>query len=64
LAHKKSLEALVRVLKDLRGNQELFGGVFILLFGDFRQFLPVIPRSTRADEFNACLKSLILATRT
>ncbi|GBP95665.1 hypothetical protein EVAR_67871_1 [Eumeta japonica] len=29
----------------------------ILLSGDFRQTLPVIPRSTAADEINACLKS-------
>lgn len=60
MAHKKSLEALNRTLKDLRGNQELFGGVTILLSGDFRQTLPVIPRSTAADELNACLKASYL----
>lgn len=56
MAHKKSLEALDRTLKDLRGNQNIFGGASILLAGDFRQTLPVIPRSTAADEINACLK--------
>lgn len=60
MAHKLSLEALDRTLKDLRGNQELFGGVLILLAGDFRQTLPVIARSTPADEINACLKCSIL----
>lgn len=57
MAHKRSLEALDRTLKDLRDNQNIFGGAMILLSGDFRQTLPVIPRSTVADEINACLKS-------
>lgn len=57
MAHKRALEALDRTLKDLRNNQYLFGGTMILLAGDFRQTLPVIPRSTAADEINACLKS-------
>ncbi|XP_026476423.1 uncharacterized protein LOC113382080 [Ctenocephalides felis] len=57
MAHKRSLEALDRTLKDLRDNQNIFGGAMILLSGDFRQTLPVIPRSTVADELNASLKS-------
>ena len=56
MAHKKSLEALDRSLQDLRGNSNTFGNALILLAGDFRQTLPVIPRSTPADEINACLK--------
>lgn len=60
MAHKKSLEALDRTLRDLRGNQRMFGGALILLAGDFRQTLPVLPRSTAADEINACLKSSYL----
>ena len=56
MAHKKSLEALDRSLQDLRGNVQPFGNALILLAGDFRQTLPVIPRSTPADEINACLK--------
>ncbi|XP_067129653.1 uncharacterized protein [Centruroides vittatus] len=60
MAHKKALEALDRTLKDLRGNGQPFGGALILLSGDFRQTLPVIPRSTPADELNACLKSSVL----
>lgn len=60
MAHKRSLEALNRTMQDLRGNERLFGGAFILLSGDFRQTLPVIPRSTAADELNACLKSSVL----
>lgn len=55
-----SLEAFNRTMQDLRGNQQLFGGALILLSGDFHQTLPVIPRSTPADEINACLKSSVL----
>lgn len=46
-----------RTLRDLRRSDRPFGGALILLSGDFRQTLPVIPRSTPADELNACLKS-------
>ncbi|UYV71003.1 hypothetical protein LAZ67_8001384 [Cordylochernes scorpioides] len=57
MAHKNSLEALDRTLRDLKGNNKLMGGILLLLAGDFRQTLPVIPRSTPADEINACLKA-------
>lgn len=60
MTNKKSLEAIHRTLQDLRQNQQIFGGALILLSGDFRQTLPVIPRSTPADEINACLKSSFL----
>ena len=60
MAHKKSLEALDRTLQDLRKNQNQFSSAMILLANDFRQTLPVIPRSTPADELNACLNSSIL----
>jgi ATP-dependent DNA helicase PIF1 len=36
------------------------GGVVIVLAGDFRQTLPVIPRSTPADELNTCIKASYL----
>lgn len=56
MSHKKSLEALDRTLRDIRGVDSIMGGVVLILAGDFRQTLPVIPRSTPADELNACLK--------
>ncbi|GFU28628.1 ATP-dependent DNA helicase [Trichonephila clavipes] len=56
MIHKKSLEALDRSLQDLRENVQPFRNALILLAGDFRQTLPVISRSTPADEINACLK--------
>lgn len=60
MSHKKSLEALDRTLKDLRETNSLMGGVVVILAGDFRQTLPVIKRSTPADELNACLKQSVL----
>ena len=51
----KSLELLDRTMKALRNNQNRFCGAMTLLAGDFRQTLPVIPRSTPVGELNACL---------
>ncbi|KAF0712675.1 ATP-dependent DNA helicase, partial [Aphis craccivora] len=50
MAHKLALEAVDRTMKDLRGDSRRFGGAMILLSGDFCQTLPVIPKSTAADE--------------
>jgi len=33
------------------------GGLTVVLAGDFRQTLPVIPRGTMIDEIKACIKS-------
>ncbi|XP_026471532.1 uncharacterized protein LOC113375801 [Ctenocephalides felis] len=60
MAHKHSLEALDRSLKDIKNNNCLFGGCLLLLSGDFRQTLPIIPRATSADEINACIKKSYL----
>ncbi|XP_055918612.1 uncharacterized protein LOC129950715 [Eupeodes corollae] len=57
MAHKRALEALDRTLKDLRNDSRCFAGAMILLSVDFRQTLPVIARSTTADEIKACLKA-------
>ncbi|XP_071565387.1 uncharacterized protein [Temnothorax nylanderi] len=57
MAHKGGFEALSTTLKDIRGNDGVMGGVTVLLAGDFRQTLPVVPRGTRADEVKACIKA-------
>jgi len=36
MVHKKAIEALHCMLKDLRKNELFFGGALILLSGDFR----------------------------
>jgi hypothetical protein len=60
MSHRRALEALDQTLKDLHGNTSLMGGAVVVLAGDFRQTLPVIPRSTPADELKACLKASYL----
>ncbi|XP_029638131.1 uncharacterized protein LOC115213336 [Octopus sinensis] len=57
MAHKGAIEALDRTLQDVRECPQSMGGLTILFSGDFRQTLPVIPKSTRADQVRACLKS-------
>ncbi|UYV81931.1 hypothetical protein LAZ67_21000181 [Cordylochernes scorpioides] len=57
MAHRHALEAVDITLKDCRQDQRPMGGVVLLLAGDFRQILPIIPRGTIADELHACLKA-------
>ena len=50
------LEALDRTLRDLTANvNQLFGGKIILLAGDFRQCLPVVPGASRAGTVAKCI---------
>ncbi|XP_067936678.1 uncharacterized protein [Watersipora subatra] len=46
--------------KGLYNSDKLMGGECVLLAGDFRQILPVIPRGTPADELKACLKDFYI----
>ena len=51
MAHKLCFEALDRTLNDIMRKENksnfVFGGKVIVLRGDFRQILPVIPRGNR-----------------
>jgi hypothetical protein len=60
MSHRHALGALDRTLKDIKGNQSDLEGITLLLFGYFRQTLPIIPRGILADELAACLKSSFL----
>jgi hypothetical protein len=57
MIHKHGLEALNRSLQDIRENGGIMGGLIVVLAGDFRQTLPIIPRGTMFDEIKACIKS-------
>ena len=50
------LEAMDRSLRDLMAQPDLpFGGKIILLAGDFRQCLPVVPGANRAGTVDHCI---------
>ena len=58
MADKDMFECLDRLLRDLMQAEDVpFGGKCLLLGGDFRQCLPVIPHGTAAQQASACLKS-------
>lgn len=51
-----ALHAMDRCLRDIMQNNQPFGGKTILLGGDFRQVLPVVPRVPPAVIIDTCLK--------
>ncbi|XP_071715731.1 uncharacterized protein [Rutidosis leptorrhynchoides] len=61
-----AFEALDKTLRDILGSKneanrgKLFGGMPILLGGDFRQILPVIPKGKRQEVVQACINRLDL----
>ncbi len=57
MAHKHVFEAVDRTFRDIREDDRPFGGVTIVLSGDWHQILPVVKRGSRADIVEACLKS-------
>ncbi|DAZ97437.1 TPA: hypothetical protein N0F65_009888, partial [Lagenidium giganteum] len=56
MAHRFALEAVDRSLRDITGVDRPFGGIVMLLSGDFGQILPVVPRGSDGNVINACLK--------
>ena len=49
MAHRHLLETLDRSLRDLMQNNLPFGGKVIVLAGDYRQTLPIVPRGNRGQ---------------
>src|SRR5512138_351968 len=52
---KHAFKALDITLRDLMGANTPFGGKIVVLAGDFRQILPVIPRATPSEVVGSCL---------
>ena len=55
--HKYFIEMLDRTLRDLTDNDTLFGGKSLVLGGDWRQTLPIIPRASEARQMSMCIKN-------
>ena len=57
MLHRFHLEALDRTLRYLMDKPDtIFGGKIVILAGDFRQCLPVVPGANQAQSVNACIK--------
>ncbi|GJZ51267.1 ATP-dependent DNA helicase PIF1 [Tanacetum coccineum] len=61
MTQKYAFEALDITLPDILGftdserRNQIFGGMTVLLGGDFRQILPVIPKAKRPEVVQACI---------
>ncbi|XP_031108707.1 uncharacterized protein LOC116013198 [Ipomoea triloba] len=66
MMHKHCFEALDRTMRDLlrfvdpNSLSKTFGGKTVVLGGDFRQILPVVPKGTRQDIVSAAVNSSYL----
>ncbi|XP_031091157.1 uncharacterized protein LOC115996159 [Ipomoea triloba] len=66
MMHKHCFEALDRTMRDLlrfvdqNSSTKTFGGKTVVLGGDFRQILPVVPKGTRQDIVSATINSSYL----
>jgi len=57
-------DALDRTLRDIMETDKVFGGKVLLLAGDFRQILPVVRLSRRADVVDAALSRSVSSVAT
>lgn len=53
--HRYAIEALDRTLRDLKDIDEPFGGITLLIGGDFQQTLPVLPKGSREEILSATI---------
>lgn len=60
MVQRHCVEALDRTLRDIMHCNKAFGGKCIVMGGDFRQILPVIPKGSRANILDACINSSFL----
>jgi hypothetical protein len=56
MASSHALNAVNRLLREIMGNELPFGGKVLLLGGDFRQCLPVVPHASRSAVVQSSIK--------
>ena len=54
--HKNYMEDLHEKLKDLKGNSSPFGRISLILFGDFKQTLPIVIKSHQLAQIRVSIK--------
>uniref|UniRef100_A0A914YJA8 ATP-dependent DNA helicase n=1 Tax=Panagrolaimus superbus TaxID=310955 RepID=A0A914YJA8_9BILA len=57
MLHKEVLKYIDRTLRTIKNNDELFGGVTVLIGGDWKQLTPVVPRGQPSQVIEASVKS-------
>ncbi|XP_058219088.1 uncharacterized protein LOC131329747 [Rhododendron vialii] len=60
MQHGYCVETVDRILQDICDNNKPFGGITIVLGGDFRQILPVIPKGVCEQIMGASLRHSVL----
>ena len=53
--HRYAIETLDRTLRDLRDIDKPFGGITLIMGGDFLQTLPIIPKGSREQILHATI---------
>jgi ATP-dependent DNA helicase PIF1 len=56
MQNKEVVEAVDKCLRDITKVNSLFGGIPVVLGGNWAQILPVVPRGSRSNIVNACLQ--------
>ena len=56
MMHKMAFETLDRTLRDILDNNHPFGGLIIVLCGDFCQLMAVVPKGLRAQIVMASIR--------
>ena len=57
MQNKSNFVAVHTTLCDICKNDQLFGGIPVIMGGDFAQTTPVVPKGSRAAQVNASLRS-------